>query len=446
MFWHNHGDGRPALIDADDAVISHRDLSVRADVVAEHLAAPEKCLVFLLTAPAVAPIVAYLAVLRAGHAVLPVAPDSPALPILLATYQPDIVIGGAPPPGYRSQTVESLTIHKREGRLGPPPHPDLAVLLTTSGSTGSPKLVQLSHTAINANAHQIVRALRMGPDDRAVTTLSQAYSFGLSVINSHLLCGGSLLITTESPLERRFWQRLDDGGATTLPGVPFTYDMIRRAGGASRAPASLRKLLQAGGRMEPKMINWVRESFLGRAELFVMYGQTEATARIAVLPPEELADNIGAVGYAVPDGRLDIDADSQVVFRGPNVMMGYAVQRADLAVGDQLNGVLETGDVGRLDPDGRLWLTGRIKRIIKPFGLRINLDDLEAGLGGWGPLAVTGTDTQVIVHAESADEAALLSAAQALVQDMGLPASVVRVRRVQALPRGTNGKVRYVDL
>jgi acyl-CoA synthetase (AMP-forming)/AMP-acid ligase II len=330
--------------------------------------------------------------------------------------------------------------------MGAPLHPDLAVLLTTSGSTGSPKLVRLSHRAVAANAAQIVEALRMGPDDRAVTTLSPAYSFGLSVINSHLLCGGSLLLTGRTPLEREFWADLAEHGVTTLPGVPFTFDMVRRAGGAKLAPASLRKLIQAGGAMAPAMVRWTREAFAGRAELFVMYGQTEATARIAVLPPEELEAHMGAVGRPVPGGRAEIDGDGQIVFHGPNVMMGYAQCRADLERGDEMGGVLPTGDLGRIGDNGLLWITGRLKRIAKPFGLRLNLDDIEARLGGSGVLAVTGDDSAIQVVVESGGDDTLRAAIQSLAAELKLPASLIKLRRVDQLPRTANGKIDYREL
>lgn len=442
-FWQALAGSAPALIAADGSVITHEQLAERADALARQLAAPGKLLALLSATPEAATIVAYLALLRAGHAVLLLTPDSPALPALLATYRPDLLIGFEPQPGYAASGLGGIDTQRILAPAGEAPHPDLAVLLTTSGSTGSPKLVRLSHRAVAANAAQIVEALRMGPDDRAVTTLSPAYSFGLSVVNSHLLCGGSLLLTARTPLEREFWAELGEHGVTTLPGVPFTFDVVRRAGGAKLAPASLRKLIQAGGAMPVAVQRWLREAFAGRADLFVMYGQTEATARIAVLPPEEAAANEGSVGRPLPGGWAEIDADGQIVYHGPNVMMGYAECRADLARGDGLGGVLATGDLGRIGDSGLLWITGRLKRIAKPFGIRLNLDDIEAELAPLGSLAVAGDDAALHIFAESGDEAALRAAAQALAARLKLPASLVRLRMVAALPRTANGKIEY---
>lgn len=438
-FWQALAGSAPALIAADGSVTTHDQLAERADALARKLAAPGKLLALLSATPEAATIVAYLALLRAGHAVLLLTPDSPALPALLETYRPDLLIGFDAQPGY----VTDIGIQRILTPADEAPHPDLAVLLTTSGSTGSPKLVRLSHRAVAANAAQIVEALRMGPDDRAVTTLSPAYSFGLSVVNSHLLCGGSLLLTGRTPLEREFWAELGEHGVTTLPGVPFTFDVVRRAGGAKLAPASLRKLIQAGGAMPVAVQRWLREAFAGRAELFVMYGQTEATARIAVLPPEEATANEGSVGRPLPGSRAEIDADGQIVFHGPNVMMGYAECRADLVRGDEMGGVLPTGDLGRIGNGGLLWITGRLKRIAKPFGIRLNLDDIEAELAPLGSLAVAGDDSALHVFAESGDEATLRAALQALAARLKLPASLVRLRMVAELPRTANGKIDY---
>lgn len=443
LFWQALAGSGPALIAADGSVTTHDQLAERADVLAHKLVGAGKLLVLLSATPDAATIVAYLALLRAGHAVLLLPPDSPALPALLSAYRPDLLIGFEPQPGYEATGLDGIGIQRILSPAGEPPHPDLAVLLTTSGSTGSPKLVRLSHRAIVANAAQIVEALRMGPGDRAVTTLSPAYSFGLSVVNSHLLCGGSLLLTGRTPLEREFWAELGEHGVTTLPGVPFTFDVVRRVGGAKLAPTTLRKLIQAGGAMPVPMQRWLREAFADRAELFVMYGQTEATARIAVLPPEETAANEGSVGRPVPGSQAEIDIDGQIVFHGPNVMMGYAECRADLARGDELGGVLPTGDLGRIGEDGLLWITGRLKRIAKPFGIRLNLDDIEAELAPLGSLAVAGDDSTLHIFAESGDEALLRAALLSLAARLKLPASLARLSMVAELPRTTSGKIDY---
>lgn len=442
-FWTGPGGKGIALIATDGTTLSHAELFARAENFRQAIASPEKKLALLIAGADVTTVVAYLGLLRAGHPVLLIAAGSPALPALIEAYQPDLVVND---PESANEMTEGVPLRHTGFETGLALHPDLAVLLTTSGSTGSPKLVRLSHAAVAANARQIVKGLHMDVGDRAVSTLSFAYSFGLSVLNSHLLCGGSLLLSSRTPFEREFWRDLATHHVTTLPGVPFTYDVVRRAGGATLAPACLTKLLQAGGRMAPPMLKWVHDNFAGKACLYVMYGQTEATARIAILAPEELEANMGAVGRALDGATLRTDETGEIIYSGPNVMMGYAECRKDLSRGDELNGVLPTGDLGRLDDEGRLWITGRLKRIAKPFGMRVNLDDIEAQLAGMGTLAVTGDDSSIRISVESGDEALIKQRTQMLMAEMKLPPSLVRLQRVAVLPRNSSGKISYGEL
>ena len=197
--------------------------------------------------------------------------------------------------------------------------------------------------------------------------------------------------------------------------------MLRRLDLGKLAPPSLRTLTQAGGRLDPALVRHFHGVAAARGgRLFVMYGQTEATARISVLSPDELPAHAGSVGRALPGGALAIDPDGEVIYRGPNVMMGYAEDRADLARGDELGGVLRTGDLGRLDADGRLWITGRVKRIAKVFGLRVNLDELEAWLRGQpdAPVvaAIAGDDKlRVFVEGGAPDALAAIKRALAAI-------------------------------
>ncbi|CAA6605827.1 putative AMP-dependent synthetase and ligase [Rhodospirillaceae bacterium LM-1] len=456
-FWEFERSSNIALIDSlRDVRLSYADLDDKISQLIDLLAKDRgKRLAFIVSGNDVGTIVAYLALLRLGHAVLLVSTklESQALSTLINAYTPELIVLpagqklGALPSEYRAREAGDGIILFQRTDAPQSIHPELALLLPTSGSTGSPKVVRLSRRALNANAHQIVGALGMGEEDRAVTSLSPSYSFGLSVINSHLACGGSLLLSERAVMERGFWNELNTHEITTIPGVPFTFDVLKRVGGEQLAPDSLRKLIQAGGRMDPAVIRHTYETFAKKgADLFIMYGQTEAAARITVLAPSELAVSIGSVGRAVPGGEIRIDAVGQVEYEGPNVMMGYAENRADLSREDELSGVLPTGDIGYVDEAGRLWITGRLKRIIKPYGLRINLDDIEASLAVMGSLAVTGDDSRIIVHIEKGDEKRIAGAAREIVKKMQLPASTIRVYRMNSLPRSAEGKILYSEL
>lgn len=325
----------------------------------------------------------------------------------------------------------------------PDPHPDLGLLLATSGSTGNPKLVRLSRQAVLANATAIASALSLGPGEIAPTSLPLHYSYGLSVLNSHLMAGGTVVLTEAGLLERSFWADLHAYDCTSLAAVPYQYTMLRRMRFDHTKFPALTTLTQAGGRLAPELV----KEFSGKAERFyVMYGQTEATARITVLPHDKLADKPGSVGVAVPGGRLEIDDDGEVLYHGPNVMMGYADSAADLARGDDLGGVLRTGDLGRLDPDGFLHVTGRLKRIAKVFGTRVNLDDVERMSRGSGPVAATSGDDRVTIWTETLDAPSRVRLARRLATELRLHWSGFDVRGIDHLPLLATGKVDYRTL
>jgi acyl-CoA synthetase (AMP-forming)/AMP-acid ligase II len=211
----------------------------------------------------------------------------------------------------------------------------------------------------------------------------------------------------------------------------------------------LRSMTQAGGRLDVDTVRRYHHGLAAAGRRFhVMYGQTEATSRMSVLDPEDLPEHAGSVGRPVPGGGFRIDdlggGVGEVIYRGPNVMLGYANGRPDLARPDELGGTLATGDVGRLDDEGRLWLTGRLKRIVKLYGERVSLDDVEQLARPWGPAvaAETGPDRlAVFVEGDVPD-----GAARVLERRLGVPPRTVEVVGVDELPRTASGKVDYARL
>jgi acyl-CoA synthetase (AMP-forming)/AMP-acid ligase II len=318
-------------------------------------------------------------------------------------------------------------------------HPDLAILLTTSGSTGNPKLVRLSRGAVEANAGQIAEVLGITGDDVAITTLPLFYSYGMSVLNSHLLRGATIVLERTGIMQRDFWNAAIEHGATSMAFVPSQYEMLRRLRFDPAKYPSLRSLTQAGGRLRTDLVTDFaqRMSTVG-GKLYVMYGQTEAAPRMATLPPERLDEKLGSVGLALPGSSFAIE-DDEVVFRGPNVMMGYADTAADLAKGDEQGGVLRTGDLGRLDDEGFLFITGRIKRMGKVFGVRINLDDVEKNF----PVAAVAGDDKLEVFAEGVSDDEARGLRTKIAEWLGTHFTGVNVRSVDALPLLPNGKTDY---
>ena len=460
----------PALIDAGKGdVWDYGRLRAEVQTTASHMDRPLKSLAFVLCRNDPATVIGYLAALEAGHAVLLLdsAVRADVLSDLLTRYRPEMVLASAAPVGptavalgadYRPVElgwggVASERIDIAEGSL----HPDLGILLPTSGTTGSPKFVRLAMQAVDSNAAAIATALAIGPTDRAVASLPLHYSYGLSVLNSHLASGASIVLTDRGPLDQAFWDLVRDHGCTSFAGVPYSYQLLERIGFDRFDLPSLRTMTQAGGKLDPGRIDRFHSLMAGRnGRFFVMYGQTEATARIAILPSDSLPGKLGSAGRAIPGGRIEIEVDGvvaerpgekgEVVYNGPNVMMGYATGRADLARGDELVGRLRTGDLGYLDADGYLYVNGRTKRISKVCGYRVDLDEVEARLAANGPTAVVGSDEVIVVYCEYGDEESLQRLRLELSRALSLHNSAIEFRRVDALPRASSGKVDYPAL
>ncbi len=431
-----HGD-RPAVL-TDESTLSYRELADRVESFTARLGARRR-LVALAATNDIDTLVAYLGALAGGHPLIVVPADKPAaLDSLVAAYDPDVVLR----PADASRTFEERRPGTRHEL-----HPELALLMSTSGSTGSPKLVRLSHENLQANAQAIAEYLRIGSDDRAVTTLPTSYCYGLSVINSHLLRGAGLVLTDLSVVDPCFWELFRARQATSFAAVPYTFELLERVGFQNLELPSLRYITQAGGRLAPDLVS--RYARLGSDrgwELFVMYGATEATARMAYLPPELAASNAGTIGIPIPGGSFRIDPvsgldDGELVYTGPNVMLGYAQSPGDLADGRTVH-ELRTGDLARQRPNGLYEVVGRRSRFLKIVGLRIDLGQVERMLGDLGVSAASaGTDKGLVVAAEGAHDTALLG--KVLARQLGLPRGAVEVHHVEELPRLSTGKPDY---
>lgn len=428
---------RPAVL-TDTLALSYRELAERVDDLAVRLGT-ERRLVALAAANDVDSLVAYLAALVGGHPLILLPEEKPAaLDSIIAAYDPDVVV--------RSGGGRTVLEERRPGTRHEL-HPDLALLLSTSGSTGSPKLVRLSHANLQSNAESIAEYLDLSPKDRAATTLPMSYCYGLSVINSHLLRGAGLVLTSLSVVDPCFWELFRNRGATAFAAVPYTFELLERVRFAEMELPGLRYVTQAGGRLAPESVR--RYAELGRRkgwDLFVMYGQTEATARMAYLPPELAATFPGAVGVAVPGGSLRIDPvpgleHGELVYMGPNVMLGYADSPADLAEGRTIT-ELRTGDLARRHPAGVFEVVGRRSRFVKIVGLRVDLGQVERLLADLGvQAAAAGTDDGVVVAVEGDHDTRLLG--KVLAQGMGLPRAALDLHPVQQLPRLATGKLDY---
>jgi len=249
-------------------------------------------------------------------------------------------------------------------------------------------------------------------------------------------------------IRREFWDAIDRYGCTSFAGVPYTYQLLLQTGLLKKKGSSLKMLTQAGGRLEERDIQQMYELALHRNwKFYVMYGQTEATARISYVPFEQLGGKIGAVGIAIPGGSLSVNEETgELLYRGPNVMLGYAECLQDLAKGDELNGLLRTGDLAKQDADGFFYITGRLKRFLKLFGKRFNLDDVEKILSRQLAAAVAcyGRDDLLMAAVEGCENSEAVS--RVLCDIFDLPQTAVKVVAMKELPRTLNGKLDYQRL
>ncbi|AEP30481.1 AMP-binding protein [Brumicola nitratireducens] len=414
---------------------------------------------------------------------------------LLTQFKPELIL-------QNEQIIPSFVNSELEQ---PSIRDDVAVLLSTSGSTGESKQVVLSYDNLIANCQSICAYLPVQASDVTITTLPFLYSYGLSVINTHLACGASIVLTELSIMQREFWDCFERHQVTSFAGVPHSYDMLIRLKFTHKNMPHLRYFTQAGGKLsESNIVTLAEFAKRNNIEFYVMYGQTEATARMSFVSPNKLLQKPNTIGQAIPDCHLMLidelgneithsQQQGQLVFQGRNVMLAYAEQRSELVNFEPIV-ALATGDIGYKDDDGDFFITGRIKRIVKLFGERVSLDQLEElvqrsiqkvtsvtqttllenissdqekPVNNDGKLypavskvAVIGNDKKIIIVleldaiADSSENLNVQSAITKLQQDLkkslqsttGIHPSALKVISIGSIPLSINGKTDYRSL
>jgi acyl-CoA synthetase (AMP-forming)/AMP-acid ligase II len=415
-------------------------LRLAVDSLAGRLANHDKGLVLLPFRQCVTDVIGYLAAATAGHAVMLVSADA-ATDTLARVYQADWIWSGG-----EMQRLTSVS------EAGTPLHPDHAILLSTSGSTGSCKFVSLRRTSVEHNAAAIRETLAIDSEDCAMGTLPLHYSYGLSVLNSHLVAGARVVLTSFGVLDQAFWTTATRAGATSMAGVPFTYQTLRRLGMDHIRSSSIRTMTQAGGRLAPDHVAAFHAEMETKGGRFlVMYGQTEATARISILQHEDIPRKRGSVGRPLRSGTISAkdpgaDGIGELVYEGPNVMLGYVTDRQSLEHGDQCAGALQTGDIGRIDDEGFIFISGRSRRIAKIAGTRVSLDEIEGLLQLDVPVAVIGADEQISIFCVSPMLEDLAKLPVSLADKTGFSPASFKIRLIDQLPILPSGKVDYQAL
>lgn len=372
--------------------------------------------------------------------------------IFLPTKKLGLKIDGTP-----IYTIDGYTLLKTKFKIDYEIHNDLAILLSTSGSTGSQKYVRQSYKNINSNADAIARYLEITSTDRPITTMPMNYTYALSIINSHLMRGSSIVLTDATLLVRRFWDEFANNSVTTFGGVPYIYEILTRLRFETMNLPSLKYITQAGGKLSSKLTKNFSEACIKKnIKFYVMYGQAEATARMSYLPWEYSSTKSGSIGNAIPGGEFWLEdknrnvitesgTTGELIYQGENVTMGYAKSCYDLYKGDENKGILRTGDLAKRDVDGFYYITARIKRFLKMYGNRVNLDEIEELLRVAGYECVcAGTDDNLKIYVTNTNNKTdVLSHISKLT---GLNRICFTCEHIDSIPRNESGKVMYSAL
>ncbi|MFA3790622.1 AMP-binding protein [Aliiglaciecola sp. SL4] len=414
-----------------------------------------KGVIFILAFNGLSTLVSYLSVLRQGHCAMLLSPDTDdsVLQKLYNQFEPCVTITCLP------QQQRKIQYHQTSAWLN---HGNVSLLLSTSGSTGTAKQVALSAHNLQANAEAICDYLPIEATDKTLCSLPFFYSYGLSIINSHLHKGACCVFTDASPVSRDYWQLFEQHQIASFAGVPFTYEMLLRLRFHHKTLPHLRYFTQAGGKLNLEAVKTLGEfANTNQSEFYVMYGQTEASPRMAFLRPELVTQKPESIGRAIPGGRFKlVDEQNQLIeqantvgelfYAGANVMLGYVNSLADLnelsVEPDQpKNAWLATGDLAYFDDDGDYFITGRKSRFLKLFGLRIDLDEVENSLAELNIAGLaTGNDSHLVIAITSAEhEQSTVEVKGWVSQRFDLHPSVIKVLHYADLPLTENGKKDY---
>ena len=265
---------------------------------------------------------------------------------------------------------------------------DIGLLVTTSGSTGSVKFVRQTYTNLKFNTLSIINYLKLNDKNITITTLPLSYTFGMSIINTHLKVGSKILITNKSLFEKEFWKLFKNNNINTIYGVPYTFEILDKLNFFSKNFFNLKLIAQAGGKISDNLQKKIGNfSNKYNKKFFIMYGQAEATTRISYLPYQNVLKKIGSIGVPINGGRINLLSNNgiinkknllgEIVYEGKNVCMGYASEKLDINKSDEWKGKIFTGDLAKRDKDGYYFIVGRKKRFAKLYGISVSLDEIE---------------------------------------------------------------------
>ncbi|MBQ3442766.1 MAG: AMP-binding protein [Selenomonadaceae bacterium] len=445
----------------ESSKVSYRELAVISEKIGD--AVKQRCLVFLLSTNSTAAVAGYIGFINRRIVVMMIDSElnSDFVKILIERYRPRYMwLPKALRENYSSyeetfqlEDYALLSVNKENTF---PLNENLALLMTTSGSTGSPKFVRQSYENILANTKSIIEYLNIDSKERAITNLPLSYVYGLSILNTHIYSGASIVLTEKTLFQKEFWHLMQEKEVTNLNGVPYTFSMLERLRFFRMKLPELKTITQAGGKldyeMHLKLADYAERT--GR-RFFVMYGAAEATARMGYLPYQESLKKCGSMGIAIPGGRFELvdkdgnsistqDTVGELIYFGDNVMLGYAENGEDLIRGDETNKRLETGDLAKCDEDGFYTIVGRKKRFLKMFGKRVNLQEIEHILKqkfNLEEVACTGVDDEMKIFLT--DNKIVEKIVPYVSEKLTLHPSAFVVKVIDSIPKNSSGKILY---
>lgn len=450
-----------AVIDENGKAILYDALQRESETLAQHVK-DGRCLIFNLCSNEAGSLIGYVAFVNNNIVpfMLDANIDRNLLDPLLQTYKPAYLWL---PEKQAQELSEYEKIYSsrgytllRTGAAGASKlHDDLGLLLTTSGSTGSSKLVRQSYANLRANIDSIVEYLEIDENQRSITTLPMNYSYGLSIINTHLDVGASIILTKQTLMQKEFWRQIKEFKATNFGGVPYIYEILKRLRFLRMELPALLYVTQAGGKLSPILCHEYAEGCraIGK-DFIVMYGATEATARMSYVPRAAAVEKAGSIGIAIPGGRFELinddgslidesDKVGELVYYGNNVTMGYAEKSEDLSNPDDRHGRLETGDMAKRDMDGYYYVVGRKKRFLKIYGNRVNLMEVEELLRQQGyESACVGEDDHMRIFTTSENTGEVHGY---IAKVTGINRAAFEVFQVDKIHRNSSGKVLYSE-
>jgi acyl-coenzyme A synthetase/AMP-(fatty) acid ligase len=330
---------------------------------------------------------------------------------------------------------------------------DLSLLLPTSGSTGSPKLVRHSYQNLESSAESVSELFDLDKSDKSFSFLPMFYTMGLSIINSHLKVGATVTLVKSAMTDASFWNVLKASKPTNITGVPYSFEILKKLRFFRMKIPSLKFISQGGGKLSDEVYeDCVNFASANNIKFIPTYGQTEGTARMAYLDYTMVETKKGSIGKSIPKGILSIknengvesyrgQASGEMIYRGPNVTLGYAYNINDFNLEDERQNVLYTGDIVTRDLDGFYFIIGRKNRFLKLYGIRVALDEIEKMVTSCFNLECVcgGNDQQMIVLITNPD--LNKSVSDFIVTKTGLFHQSFVVEYVKEIPRNETGKV-----